>query len=297
MKVHENKRSVFFVFCVVTHISAILCADMAHASDIVLRYFPSGSIYEYRWKLLEVALQHTVNNGESFRLEPFREEVTQNRGISLLQTGIIDVVALGSNEEREAALRPIRIPILSGIVGFRLLIVRRADQQRIAAMDGETLRKQLVFGLNSQWADLEIMRSNGYTVVTSANYENLFAMLSAGRFDAFPRGLNEADRELAERQAQYPELSVEKTKALYFPFPIYFWVAKDNAALAQRIESGLQAALADGSFRKLFESYHAAEIAKLSSEQRQIIRMNNPILPLGVTEPDTAWWWPEAQIR
>jgi hypothetical protein len=84
---------------------------------------------------------------------------------------------------------------------------------------------------------------------------------------------------------------VEQTKALFFPFPIYFWVNKDNQALAQRIEHGLTLALADGSFRKLFETYHAKEIAALAEEKRQVIRLNNPILPPGSPEPDTHWWW------
>lgn len=118
-------------------------------------------------------------------------------------------------------------------------------------------------------------------------------MLEAGRFDAFPRGLNEAQRELDQRAQRYPLLAAEKTKAIYFPFPIYFWVKKDNAARAQRIERGLSMALADGSFRSLFESYHAAEIAALKKEKRHVIRLDNPVLPKGAALSDTRWWWPE----
>ena len=97
--------------------------------------------------------------------------------------------------------------------------------------------------------------------------------------------------ELEERKASYPQLAVEKTKALYFPFPIYFWVRKDNKVLAQHIERGLTLALADGSFRKLFETYHAKEIAALAKEKRHVIRLNNPNLPAGDAVPDTHWWW------
>jgi hypothetical protein len=61
--------------------------------------------------------------------------------------------------------------------------------------------------------------------------------------------------------------------------------------LAKRIEQGLTLALADGSFRKLFETYHAKEIAALAKEKRLVIRLNNPILPPGNPEPDTHWWW------
>lgn len=268
------------------------CVGPGMAGETVLRYFPSGPIYEYRWKLLELALAHVKAEEGTFRLEPYAEEVTQNRGVLLLQSGGIDVIALGTNEEREGKMLPVRIDISRGIVGFRLFVIRAADQARFAQMDELSLRQKLVFGLNSQWADLPIMRASGFSVITSANYESLFEMLAASRFDAFPRGLNEARRELEERKQNYPQLAIEKTKALYFPFPIYFWVSKDKVALARTIERGLRLSLADGSFRRLFESYHATEIAGLKKEKRQVILLDNPILPLGNPHPDTSWWWP-----
>lgn len=263
----------------------------AMAADAPLTYFPTGPIYEYRWKLLELALAHAQDGPAPTQLSPYAEEVTQNRGMQLLQSGAIDVIALGTNAERESQMHPVKIDILRGIVGFRIFVIRAADQPRFADLDEPALRKQFTFGLNSQWADVPVMRANGFTVETSTSYENLFGMLVAKRFDAFPRGLNEAARELEERKAHFPQLAVEKTKALYFPFPVYFWVDKDNKTLAQRIERGLTLALADGSFRKLFETYHAKEIAALAKEKRQVIRLSNPTLPPGNPEPDTHWWW------
>jgi hypothetical protein len=266
-------------------------AGPIEAADTVIRYFPSGSIYEYRWKLLELALAHVGDVPGKVRLEPYAEDATQNRGILLLQSGAIDVIALGTSEERESKLHPIKIDISRGIVGFRLLVIRAADQARIARMDADGLRTQLTFGLNRQWADVPIMEANGFSVTTSSSYEDLFGMLVAGRFDAFPRGLNEARRELEERKSTYPQLSVEATKALYFPFPIYFWVNKSNSSLADKIARGLQLSLADGSFRKLFETHHAAEIASLRREKRQVILLDSPTLPVGTVAPDTSWWW------
>ncbi|WP_240902465.1 hypothetical protein [Aquitalea denitrificans] len=272
-------------------------AGQGMAGETVLRYFPSGPIYEYRWKLLELALAHVKAEKGVFRLEPYAEDVTQNRGISLLQSGSIDVIALGTNAERESKMLPVRIDILRGIVGFRLLVIRAADQARLAKMDAVSLRRKLIFGLNSQWADLPIMRANGFVVTTSANYENLFEMLAVSRFDAFPRGLNEAQRELDERKKNYPQLAIEKTKALYFPYPIYFWVNKNEVTLAKTIERGLRLSLADGSFRQLFESYHANEIASLKKDKRQVLLLDNPTLPIGAQHPDTSWWWPAEGVN
>lgn len=282
------KKGLIVTSLAFAYISAVF------SSESVIHYFPSGAIYEYRWKLLELALAHTNDTKKPLQLVPFTENVTQNRGISLLEAGDIDVIALGTNAEREAQLLPIKIDILRGIVGFRLLVIRAADQERITQMDDISLRKQLMFGLNSQWADLPIMRANGFSVVTSSDYENLFVMLAANRFDAFPRGLNEARRELDERKQNYPQLAIEKSKALYFPYPVYFWVNKNNVALAKRIELGLTRSLADGSFRKLFESYHAAEITAIKKEKRKVILLDNTVLPAGNAKPDTSWWWPKS---
>ncbi len=254
-----------------------------------MRYFPSGLIYEFRWKLLELALQHSPGYGP-VRLQAINDEMTQERAIKLLQSGDIDVLALGTNAERENQMQPIKIDILRGIVGYRLLIIRAEDQPRIEKMPASRLRQELVFGLNSQWADLAIMQANGFAVETSPGYDNLFAMLNAHRFDAFPRGLNEAQRELEQQAQRFPQLRLERSKALYFPYPVYFWVSKKNTVLAIRIAQGLKSALADGSFRRLFERYHAKEIESLKTEKRKVIRLSNPLLPAAEV-PDTSWWW------
>ena len=288
-----SRFSSLLKLVVVAVISLNLFGHTVQADDreTTLRYFPSGPIYEYRWQLLELALAHTRATDGAVRLVPYTEDISQNRGMELLQAGQINVIALGTNAERESHMLPIKIDILRGLVGFRLLVIRAADQARIAQMDEQALRKQLTFGLNSQWADVPIMQASGFTVVTATNYENLFGMLAAERFDAFPRGLNEAARELEERKDSYPQLVVEKSKALFFPYPVYFWVNKNDTALAQRIERGLNLSLEDGSFRKLFETYHANEIAALAKEHRQVIRLSNPVLPEKTPEPDTHWWW------
>jgi len=269
-----------------------LAVTLCHADAVPLKYFPAGPIYEYRWKLLELALAHLpADPAGAYKLEPYAEDVSQNRGINLLQSGAIDVVALGTNAEREKQMRPVKIDILRGLVGYRIFIIRADDQERIARMSDAAFRQQLTFGLNSQWADLPIMQANGYTMLTSTDYEGLFGMLAARRFDAIPRGLNEAGVELAARLQTYPQLSIERTRALYIPYPVYFWVARDRVALANRIERGLRAALADGSFRKLFEAYHADALADLAKQNRRVIRLSNPVLPPGSVEPDTSWWW------
>lgn len=275
----------------------VLCACVvgqaaAQVPVRTLTYFPVGPIYEYRWKVLELALDHVRKaEGVQIELQPYEESVTQNRGIHLLQSGAIDVLALGTNSEREVSMRPIRIDISRGIVGYRVFLIAASDQDRIARMDDESFRKRLTFGLNSQWADVPIMRANGYTIVTATEYDRLFPMLAGHRFDALPRGIGEAEIELRTQRQTYPQLAIEQTRALFFPYPIYFWVSFDDVQLAGQIERGLDAALADGSFQRLFQTYHASAIKDLKRANRRVIRLDNPLLPSDAAEVDTRWWW------
>lgn len=276
---------------------ALLCAwafgqAAAQMPARTLTYFPVGPIYEYRWKVLELALDHVrKTEGAVIDLRPYDEKVTQNRGIHLLQSGEIDVIALGTDREREVAMRPIRIDISRGTVGYRVFLISQADQERIARMDDEAFRTQLTFGLNSQWADVPVMRANGYKVVTATDYDRLFPMLAAHRFDALPRGIAEADIELKAQRPTYPQLALEKTRALFFPYPIYFWVSLDDVQLAGQIERGLDAALADGSLKRLFQTYHASMIKDMKRSTRRVIRLDNPLLSPDAAEIDTRWWW------
>lgn len=269
----------------------LACAAPSRAASAptALTYFPVSPLHAYRWQMLALALAHAPD-GPAPALHPFADaDTSQKRAVRLLESGRIDVACFGPDAQREAQLQPVRIDILRGMLGFRLLLIRAADQARIAALDADGVRRELVYGFNSQWADLAILRANGLRLVTATGYENLFAMLAAGRFDAFPRGLNEAHRELAQFRGRFPGLAVEATKALYFPFPVWFWVRRENAALAERIEQGLRAALADGSFRRLFEAYHADEIALMKRGGRQVIMLAGN----GGAETNTSWWWPD----
>jgi len=270
----------------------LLClawAARAWGSGPVLRCFPVGQIYDYRWRLLTLALAHTPG-GSEFRLEPYPAEITQKRSLRQLQDGVLDVLALGSSPEREAAGLPIRIDLLKGIIGYRVFLIRRSDQDRLDRMDDAALRREVVFGLQRDWADRPIMEAAGFAVETTSDSENLFRMLAAGRFDAFPRGLNEAARDLAEHQPANPQLALEAHRALYFPYPVYFWVRPGNRELARRIELGLRRAEADGSWRRLFLADFAREIAQMNRQHRHVLKLANPFLPAAGAEPDTRWW-------
>jgi hypothetical protein len=278
-----------------TRLLALLCLPglaQAQTADQVIRYYPSGSIYAYRWALLQLALDHVEKlDHHHYELVPLNEKVTQWRAEKLLSTGKVDVLAFGTNLQREQTLQPVRMDILKGIIGYRVFFVRKDDLPIFKGMNPQQFRAGVRLGLNSQWADYPIMKNNGYEVLASIGYESLFEMLAAGRFDAFPRGLNEVGSEMKEQLPRFPGLTLEKTKAIYFPFPVYFWVSKENTPLAKRVLQGLKLAERDGSFKALFLRHHADAIRLLAENGWQTTLIDNTELPKGNARPDTSWWW------
>jgi hypothetical protein len=86
-------------------------------------------------------------------------------------------------------------------------------------------------------------------------------------------------------------MAVEKTLALYYPMVQCFVVAKNNRDLALRIQAGLEAALADGSMKRLFLRFHQGFLQKADLPSRRIFPLVNPALPTQGPVVDTGWWW------
>ncbi|MCP4350231.1 MAG: amino acid ABC transporter substrate-binding protein, partial [Desulfobacterales bacterium] len=93
----------------------------------------------------------------------------------------------------------------------------------------------------------------------------------------FPRGINEAWKEISEMGSKYPNLTVEPSIAIYYPYPVYFFVNKQNLKLADRIERGLKILMKDGSFEKLFLKYHDAVIGQADLKNRKMFELENPV--------------------
>ncbi|MCG9728789.1 hypothetical protein L1D44_02815 [Shewanella sp. Isolate13] len=264
-------------------------------SPQVVKYYQQDSRFNYRIALLNLVLEKTAAKYGLAKLEPLEQVVSQSRGLVMLQDNQIDVVFLATTKQREQSFLPVKIPIMRGILGLRILLIHRDNIERFAAVansatDSFGQFKQLEAGFVFHWADLAILESNHIPVQKQPNYENLFAMLNAKRFDYFPRGVNEAWRELAEHSKAFPDLVIDKHIALQYEYPVYFFVNNNNGALAKRIEEGLHMALADGSFKRLFLKHHKAQIKQAQLPQRKLFYLDNPTLPAGTPAIDKSWW-------
>ncbi|WDP92270.1 MAG: transporter substrate-binding domain-containing protein [Desulfobacter sp.] len=270
----------------------LLVFPMENAAPQTLKFFQTDNRYEYRIELLTLAMDKTMATDGPYELEPFEAKMTHKRGLSLLERGtLINIVFLPATREMESRFLSVKTPILLGLLGCRIFIIRKKDRDdfsKIASLN--QLKTTFMAGFGNQWADMKILEANQIPVIGTAQYENLFHMLSRGRFDYFPRGINEAFKEVKTREASHPDLMVEPGLALYYPYPVYFYVNYKDVRLADRIKRGLDRAKADGSFRRLFFRYHNEIIRKAGLNNRKVFTLTNPTLPDDIPRPNVGSW-------
>ena len=277
---------------ILTLVFFLILSAVAYCDLQKICYFQTDSRYSYHIELLDLALRNTIDEYGPFIIKPAKNEMTFSRGLFSLETKQgINIGFFASSKERETRFLSIRVPLLRGLLGYRVALVRKDNIEKFAAVKSlEQLTRQFTAGFGSQWADMEILKKNSIPVMGTAKYENLFKMLSAGRFDYFPRGINEAWKEIEVKKAEYPNLAVEKYFAFYYPYPVYFFVNKTDIRLAQRIEAGLKYALKNGTLKALFLSHYGTIINQTRLSERKIFTLKNHILKEGTPEPDTSWW-------
>lgn len=268
-------------------------------AQTVIRHLSGESVNDsrndYFLAMLTLALEKTAEQGE-WLLEPAENAVPQSLALQQLSNNEnIDVVWSMTSIKREKQNRAIRIPLMKGLMGYRLLIIRAEDQQWFRRLQSLDELRELRAGQGHDWPDIEILHTNGLSVEGEEDYDNLFVHLQQGKFDYLPRAINEPWQELAAR----PELGlmVEEGLLLYYPTAEYFFVNKKNTALAQRLEQGLLRAIEDGSFDKLFRQHpiNANAFGQANLLGRRVLRLENPLLPKDTPFADTHLWWPAAK--
>lgn len=256
--------------------------------------------YDYQWKILETALEETRAEDGPYELRAAESMTEPRQRFELANaTGRLTVMYLGTTEEMERTLVPIRIPVDRNLGGYCVLLIHQARQPDFARVRTLDDLRKFSFGLGLGWLDVDILRASGLRVVTGSSYEGLFEMLENDRFDAFVRASVEVLDEYAPRHAHLPDLAIEQSLVLYYPMPMYFWFppTAEGRRLADRAERGMRRMIGDGSYDRLFAQYQDRKIRALDLGRRRTIRIDNPLLPRATPFADRRLWFDPATYR
>jgi hypothetical protein len=244
----------------------------------VIRTIPYATDMDrYSLKMLDLALNHIDT---PYKVQPDTgEQRTQGRYVDDVISGKVDVMWAATDQDIENKLQPVRIPLLKGLLGHRIFLIHKDDQVKFDQVKTFADLQRLRLGQGTTWADTKILEANKLTVVKTNKYPSLLHMLDGGRFDAFPRGVQEPWSEV--NSVPGLELEVEKKIMLVYKMPFYFFVSKNNQKLAKDLELGLNRAIADGSFNEAFFNDPAirSAVEKADLKNRLVFQLDNPQLP------------------
>lgn len=231
----------------------------------------------YMRRLAELALTLA---GYEPRITDVATEMTQQRSIAELALGRAPnevMWTVTSREREEAGVLPVRVPIDRGLLGWRVLVVRRAELPHWRSVRSLTGLRKHAAGQGHDWPDTAVLRANDLPVVTSANFDALFRMLERGRFDYFPRSVLEVDGDLA--QADRGDLAIVPDLLLHYPAATYFFVTPRRPDLARALEHGLELAVAAGSLQRLHLAHYGAAWRRHAHAASAVLELENPALP------------------
>lgn len=204
----------------------------------------------------------------------------------------LDVMHSMSNAERENEFIAVKIPLLKGLMGKRMLFVNRANLAEFQGMTELSQLKQKVGCQGIHWPDSDILEANGFNIARVVVFEAMFEMVVKGRCDYFARGIHEIYPELSSIKDKHPELVIVPNIIVSYPAPVYFFLGQHNQALANRIEVGLFRLKQSGQFDIMMQQNPLTEhVFPLSKWQEvKVFEITNSLLPnLNSTESEQDW--------
>lgn len=237
---------------------------------------------QYEREILEAALNATNESHGQWQLqESLTDYPLAADEASVFRSKGFDIFGTVAGNTKLANEKKILIPLplMKGLLGYRILIIRAADKEKFAAIKSAPQLQQLRMGIPSTWADAELFRQNGYKVEEKGSFDDLFTRLENNEFDYVTFGANEVTSVFNERAAKSGKLMVDSSLLVFYPFPLVFYVNPDNKVLAERVAQGLQIISSNGELDNIFNRYFAADLKTVNLPARAMIRLKNPILP------------------
>lgn len=225
--------------------------------------------------LLDLALSKTVSQHGPYELVHMPNYLGTERMRLMLEQGAgVDILWSTSNRQRENRFLAVPVNLLRGLNEYRALLI---DEQRVAEfahVKSIDDLKRFRVGSGDHWQDTQVLKHNELPLVGFLDYETMMPMLKFKRFDYASRGLHEVWKELEHSEG----FIIAPNVLLHYKLPVHYFVRKNNQALANRIYRGLEVAIADGSYYKLFFNVpsHKYGYEKFKQMKSIVIELENP---------------------
>lgn len=172
----------------------------------------------------------------------------------------------------------IPFPVYLGMLSYRTCFTSKSKIKSINGIEDIFALRKFKIGQGIGWADNAVLRHNGLQVTEINSNESLFQMTALGRVDLFCRGANEVQPEYQRYIHRIKHLAYDRSMALYYPMPLFFYMNKENKREIERVKLGLALAHKDGSLQALWEKHFGDALSFVQMDKRKIFKLDNPEL-------------------
>ncbi|WNO09681.1 hypothetical protein [Teredinibacter sp. KSP-S5-2] len=248
--------------------------------------------YNYFTGLLQLALAKGA--GSEWHLSTVSSNnMSQARMLRQIQLeNKIDIYWAGTSIKREKALHAIRVPLLKGLLGFRVAIMHKSVEGHYQSINNAKAFYRLKPCQGADWPDSDILEHSGFRVIRNPSLKGMYEQVSIMRCHFFPRGIHEVEAEYSAVIQRYPNLKLNKSLIIHYPFPMYFFVNKHNDALIDVVRRGLELAIDDGSFEYYMRTSDVTKhLFPLDSWiHARYLELKNPFLPADTDTHNPRYW-------
>lgn len=248
--------------------------------------------HAYYQDLLALVLKNTEAEFGKAEVRELAPPLQGDMHYLLMKGEFIDLHRFGTDLKVEQDLLPIRVPLLAGGLGWRGLMIRKTDAMAFSQLDSLAQLKNLTACQGHIWPDSTILEYAGLKVLRVDGYDQMLQMLSKKRCDYFPRSIFEGPSEVRQFSKHYPDLYFDTGILLKYPYAMYFFVKKDNLALATRLERGLTELALSGKLQQFMQQHpvtrHVFPISQFNHSL--VFNLVNPILPEKTPVNQPAFW-------
>ena len=263
-----------------TGLPAWLAAGPAWAQGLVITLRAPDSDVDMRnayvRDAVQLALDKTRSSDGPYRLE---KSTAMNKSRALLEAarGTVPnyLVVTSPETGRAAGLVPVLFPIHLGVNRYRVCFVHAPRQAAVRAADSLAAVAALRHVQGRGWADVAVMRANGFNVAEVNTYDALFELVAVGRADLFCRSVQEIGHEI-QAHLSLKGIALDDSLLLAYDLPQYLYTRRDNRVAIERLERGLRLAFADGSLQTLLRRYLQPSLALLNLPRRRLITLETP---------------------
>lgn len=172
----------------------------------------------------------------------------------------------------------VRNALTNGLVGRRVLLIRRGDADLFAQVRSveDLKRTRLTAGFGAGWGDVKVWKAAGLPLYEhTAPWQTIYAMVDAGNrhVDYLPRSVIE----VLEEARSHPELVVEQRLLVDYKGDFAFYLTASAASYRPIIERALKEAEATGLKARLIDEVFGADIKALDLNRR--LRLQLPATP------------------